>query len=204
MTTLRQIVVLVALITAASLCYAQRPKLSPDLESRDPEALVNVIVQYNQPPRQSHIDAVVRQGGRHLRTLNVVNGAVFSIAAKSLADLANDPDVKYISPDRTVNASSSQSTPASQLAPDYKLQAIGADIAQTNGYNGAGIGVAIIDSGISNRPDLRSNYGGFMNAAASTNTATTVVDSAWSTRRTSSMEARQTMIMVTERTSLES
>ena len=46
---------------------------------------------------------------------------------------------------------------AVNCTPDYKLQAVGANIAQLNGFNGAGIGVAIIDSGITNRPDLRSS-----------------------------------------------
>src|SRR5271170_7599111 len=101
----RKIVVLAAILTAATLCYGQHPKLSPDLEGRDPEARVDVIVQYKQPLRQSHIEAVLRRGGQHLRTLKVVNGAVYSIPRKALADLENDPDVKYISPDRTVKAS---------------------------------------------------------------------------------------------------
>jgi serine protease AprX len=166
----RQIVVILpCLVAAASLCHGQQRKLSRDLEGRDPEALVNVIVQYKNAPRQQDVDAVVHRGGRHLRMLNVVHGAVYSIAAKDLADLANDPAVKYISPDRAIAASSNSSNglPANQLQPDYKLQAIGADVAQLNGFNGAGIGVAIIDSGISNRPDLRQSNSGFTSAAAS-------------------------------------
>jgi serine protease AprX len=168
MTTRKHIVVLAVLLGAASLCHGQHPKLSPDLEGRDPEALVNVIIQYKTPPQQRHIDSVARRGGRHLRTLSVVNGAVYSIAAKELADLANDPDVKYISRDRAVNASSISSNGPNQLASDYKLQAVGANTAQVNGYNGAGIGVAIIDSGISNRPDLHGSTFGLTSAAMST------------------------------------
>src|SRR5580658_5270237 len=163
MMTKRKIAVLSALLGAASLCYGQHSKVSPDLESRDPEAPVNVIIQYKQTPRQSHIDAVVSKGGRHLRTLDVVHGAVFSVPAKALADLASDPDVKYISPDRAVRATSAYS----QLQSDYKLQAVGANVAQQNGYNGAGIGVAIIDSGISNRPDFHGVNSGY--SSASTN-----------------------------------
>jgi serine protease AprX len=154
---------LVALLGAASLCFGQHLKLSPDLERQDPEAQVNVIIQYKQTPQQRHVDAVLRKGGRHLGMLKVVKGAVYSVAAKNLAELANDPDVKYISPDRTVRATSSQS---SQLSPDYKLQAVGASTAQLNGYNGAGIGVAIIDSGITNKQDL---HGG---SSSSTSSAT--------------------------------
>src|SRR5271170_5798554 len=163
MMTKKQTVVLLAFLGAASLCYGQHSKLSPDLEGRDPEAPVNVIIQYKQTPQQSHIDAVVSKGGRHLRTLDVVHGAVFSVPAKALAGLASDPDVKYISPDRTVKATSA----SSQLPSDYKLQAVGAGVAQQNGYNGAGIGVAIIDSGISNRTDFHGGNSGYSSAASS-------------------------------------
>src|SRR6202522_4462349 len=166
MTTRKQIVFVAAVLAAASLCFGQRPKLSPDLTGRAPEALVNVIVQYAQPLQQRHIDAVLRKGGRHIQTLHVVNGAVYSVPAKSLADLANDPDVKYISPDRTVNAASIS---GSQLSPDYKLQAVGADIAQNNGYNGNGIGVAIIDSVITNKQDFHGSNSRMSSTAMSTN-----------------------------------
>lgn len=73
MKTERQAVVLAVILAAATRCYGRRPKLSLDLESRDPQALVNVIVQDHQMPQQRHIDAVLRIGGRHLRTLKVVN-----------------------------------------------------------------------------------------------------------------------------------
>jgi len=157
-------VILPALVGVASLCFGQSVKLAPDLAGRDPEALLNVIVQYKQQPQQRHIDAVLGRGGRYLRKLNVVKGAVYSIAAKELAGLANDPDVAYISPDRTVKA-------ASSLQSDYKLQAVGASNAQLNGYNGAGVGIAIIDSGITNRPDFHGGSAGFTSAAVSTSSA---------------------------------
>ena len=131
MTTSQKIVVLAALFGSASLGFGQQSKLAPDLDGRDPEASVNVIVQYKQLPQQRHIDAVLARGGRHLRTLNVVKGAVYSIPAKELADLAKDPDVAYVSPDRPVSAASNS---FGQLQPDYKLQAVGASIAQQNGY----------------------------------------------------------------------
>lgn len=163
MTTRQQIGILAALFGAASLCFGQHRKLSTDFEGRDPEAPVNVIIQYKHPPQQSHIQAVLSRGGRHVRTLGVVNGEVYSVAPKALADLANDPDVAYISPDRTVSGLSNQMSP---LTPDFKLQAVGADIAQMNGFNGAGIGVAVIDSGITNKPDLRGSGFGFMSTAS--------------------------------------
>src|SRR5581483_6552516 len=56
---------------------------------------------------------------------------------------ADDPDVAYVSPNRPVTAAS-----------DYAEATVGADVAQSYGWDGNGIGVAIIDSGISDHPDL--------------------------------------------------
>ncbi len=164
MTTRQKIGALAALFGTASLCFGQHRKLSTDFEGRDPETPVNVIIQYKHTPQQGHIDAVLRRGGRHLRTLGLLNGEVYSVAPKALADLANEPDVAYISPDRTVTGLSNQ---WSQLAPDFKLQAVRADMAQLNGFTGAGIGVAIIDSGITNKQDLHAGGFGFMSTASS-------------------------------------
>jgi serine protease AprX len=150
------------LAVAANLSYGQHiSKVSADLEGRDPEAAVKVIVQYKQTPQQRHFDEVASRGGRHLATIGVVNGAVYSIAAKALAELAKDPDVVFISPDRPVNATdvTSQVMSGSPTTMDYKLQAVNADLAQRAGWNGTGIGVAVIDSGITQKPDLYGSNG---------------------------------------------
>jgi serine protease AprX len=59
--------------------------------------------------------------------------------------LEEDSDVAYISPDRAVSGML-----------DLALPAIGADTAQAWGYDGTGIGVAVIDSGITVKNDLRT------------------------------------------------
>jgi hypothetical protein len=123
MKTKQNIVVLVAFLGIANLCCAQYAKLSPDFGARGPEEPVNVIVQYKNAPEQHHIDGVIRRGGRHLRTLGAVKGAVYSVAAKTLADLANDPDVKYVSPDRPVKASSiTWPNLSTTLTQDFKVR----------------------------------------------------------------------------------
>ena len=60
----------------------------------------------------------------------------------ALRALANDPEVAYISPDRSLKG-----------ANDYFQETVGADVAQSYGWDGTGIGVAVIDSGISDHPD---------------------------------------------------
>ena len=59
--------------------------------------------------------------------------------------LALDPAIAYISPDRAV---------AGTL--DLTTAAVNADMAYQAGYTGAGVGIAIVDSGIYAHPDLAS------------------------------------------------
>ena len=86
------------------------------------------------------------KGGKWKQDLALINAGLCSIAAKDLDALADDPDVDYITPDREVRGSL-----------DYAVPTVGADIASSYGWDGTGIGVAIIDSGIdsTNSPDIQ-------------------------------------------------
>ena len=81
-------------------------------------------------------------GGESKTELDLVKGTVCSMPAGRLAELADDPDVAYITPDRTVRGSL-----------DSAATAVGANIAWSYGYDGRGIGVAVIDSGFSTFTD---------------------------------------------------
>ena len=144
---------LVWFLAFAELAFAGSPKIAKDLDNIDPEALVNVIVQFKQVPTEAHHKKITDRGGQLKRELGLIKGSHYSVPASKLKDLADDPDVAYISPDRPVNAAG---TPTIF---DYKLQGVNADIAQTYGWNGNGIGVAVIDSGISDKPDLHGPSG---------------------------------------------
>jgi len=75
----------------------------------------------------------------------VVNGAVFTVPVSILPDLASDPDVAYIAPDRPLY-STNNGSPTAVL--DYHTDTVNAPVAWGQGLNGTGIGVAVIDSGI--------------------------------------------------------
>src|SRR5271165_6025439 len=151
---MRNRLLIASALLATGIAYGEHhPKLSPDLENNDPETRVSVIVQYKYAPQQRNIDAAVSKGGRHLGTLHVVNGAVYSVAAKALVDLANDPDVERINLDHPLAATQSitSATAASAAAintPDYGWMGVLGVTSPSarGGYDGTGIGVAIIDS----------------------------------------------------------
>ncbi len=153
--SLALLLVATVILTSASSVIGQQSranpphsrKISKDFEGRNAGETVDVIVQFNQPPTEKHHQKVKAKGGAWKENLNLVNGGVYSLPASALEDLASDPDVAYISPDR----------PVSQMN-DVSRPTIGADIARGLGWDGTGIGVAVIDSGVSLPPDLNNGH----------------------------------------------
>lgn len=125
-------------LAAVSLSAADHTKHSRDLENLNPDAAVDVIVQYTQAPTARHHMKVTARGGVFRANLGAVSGAVYRMPASQIETLASDPEVSYISPDRPVSALldlSAAATNAKQGRTTY-------------GVDGAGVGVAVIDSGI--------------------------------------------------------
>src|SRR6266568_2523949 len=146
---------LLALITllAAALSFADgnKHKLSTDLDALKGGhngATVDVIIQFNQTPTAAHHQKVQNKGGVLKTKLDFIKGAHYSVPVESLDALADDPDVAYISPDRRLSG-----------ALDQTAAAVNANVAWQSGWDGTGIGVAVIDSGINDHPDLYSTSG---------------------------------------------
>jgi subtilisin family serine protease len=137
--------ILLGLLTVAGL-EAQDRKLAPELAipNRTHERTVDVIVQYKAgafPGVHSRIDA---RGGKWKRHLDLIGGAVYSAPADMVDLIAADPDVVFVSPDRPVHATAFSGTA------DYGWMTA-LDLATNTAtlpWDGAGIGVAVIDSGI--------------------------------------------------------
>src|SRR5262249_14572889 len=105
---------------------------------------IQVIVQFRDKENDSRLQKMAKFGGVHLRRLDLVRGGVFTLPLSAVAALSNDSDIAYISPDRPVQGGSA----------DQFEVAVGATIAQSSGWDGSGVGVAVVDSGISDHPDL--------------------------------------------------
>ena len=94
---------LCTVILTASLAFAGSPKMSKDLEGKNAFDQVDVIVQFTQAPTARHHQKVLSRGGKINRELGLVKSGAYTMPTSALEDLANDPDVAYISPDRPVN-----------------------------------------------------------------------------------------------------
>src|SRR6266852_4610145 len=142
---------IILLAAGLSLADGNKPKLSKDLEALKGGhngATVDVIIQFNQTPTDAHHQKVQNKGGVLKTKLDVIKGAHYSVPVESLDALADDPDVTYISPDRRLSG-----------ALDQTAAAVNANVAWQAGWDGTGIGVAVIDSGITGHSDLYSTTG---------------------------------------------
>ena len=105
---------------------------------------VRVIVQYRQMPTSAHYATMKGRGGLLSAKLHMIKGAAFTIPVSALAALEADPEVASVTIDHPMN-----------VMDDLTNTATGVKNAWNSGFNGAGVGVAVIDSGINDsHPDL--------------------------------------------------
>jgi serine protease AprX len=143
-----------SLLLAVS-ALADSSKISSDLLPllSNPSSSVNVIVQYKTAPQQTCTSgelvggitcSVVNSVGLTVKTVfSLINAVSGTIQVGDLMALSNQTNVSYISLDRPVAA-----------LLDYSTGAVNAPVAWNSGLNGTGVGIAVIDSGISSHPDL--------------------------------------------------
>jgi len=139
----KQIAAIIAVAAVLCTLAPAGPSISPSrkisrhLKGIDPQSTVDVIVQYRVHPASEHFERIHRLGGIEKRTYGRIPQAALTIPASALESLASDADVKFISPDRKV-----------QSHLNYTAAAINANLVWQLGYDGKGIGVAVVDSGV--------------------------------------------------------
>ena len=152
--------ILVFLLNLSS-ASGQPEKIHGGLNHLGPGQDVDVIVRLRGAPMQADL-ARLAQHGQHKAYLSVINSSTMTVKSDQLAALADDPNVEFVAPDSALSATTFTG------GPDYGWMTA-LDIASTFGtlpYDGTGIGVAILDSG------LRAGQDGLQN---STGTASRVV-----------------------------
>jgi serine protease AprX len=129
-------------------------KFSADLHQRvDANGMVTVIVQHRQMPTSAHLRGLQGRGATIKSKFHTIRAVTMHVPTSMLAELAKDPNVTYITPDRT------QKMTANPVAEEFAT-AVEADVAASQyALDGTGVGVAVIDSGISAHPDLNDANG---------------------------------------------
>ena len=148
----------ILLLTGCGI-FLGRTKAFPDLQNVPANSTVRVIVQYANPLPNvpsvpglvtgtvsglvSPLATIINLGGVVSLASDVLNVVVCSLPASNLTALTQNSSVTYVSADRPL---------AARL--DYTAAAVNVSSAWKANWTGAGIGVAVIDSGVSQSVDL--------------------------------------------------
>jgi serine protease AprX len=134
----------IVILTMASLAFGQSSKISPDLQALGPNVNANVIVQYYNPPNSNDLKFAKSVGAANGKSLGLANSYRWTTSPAKVQQLiSQDTNIKYVSVDRPLKG-----------AMNFAVPAVNADVAHNLGYDGTGIGVAVIDSGVNPVFDL--------------------------------------------------
>lgn len=137
-----------AFLLASGTAFSDGKKLAKELQNgqEGKTGKVDVIIQFCSQPTDSFHSKVSASGGKLKHKFDFIKSAHYSVPAAALGDLSNDPNICYISSDRSVGKSL-----------DHVDMVTNADIGWGYGWKGTGIGVAVIDSGVDQVPDLNTS-----------------------------------------------
>lgn len=137
-------------LTGSLLCQT---KVAPEIQSVADSSLIDVVVRFNKTPDDGVLAQVSKKTGLPKKVFPKTKAVLVNVVGRTARELASEADVEYVSTDRELR---------SYL--DYSATATNAAMAWSYGYSGAGVGVAIIDSGIDrDAADLLPRIGGLTN-----------------------------------------
>src|SRR5579864_1960539 len=138
---------LVALAMTLSMPGFAGHKLAPDI-AVDGREKVDVIIQFQTAPTHEQLEKIAAKGEvKHV--FGRIRAVHASLPLREIQKLEADPSVVYISPDRKVTLQGWGWGPLDMVA-----STVNATTAWRSGLDGTGVGVAIIDSGITQKDDL--------------------------------------------------
>ena len=141
-----------ALALALSVPTAFAGGISPrvqDKVDKNPNEMIEVIITYSSNPNAPDKQSVNDNGGTIRRSFKTINGHAVTVPAQAISGLANNPKVAGITLDDPISLAAT--APAESLP-----TGVGFSFPEllTIPYNGAGVGVVVIDSGARNHADL--------------------------------------------------
>jgi serine protease AprX len=132
------------LLPLVSGLAAQSNKLSRELRNTPAGSTMDVLVQFTNAADASRLNSVIAKGGKLKKQFKENKTALYNLPAAAIQALANNSHIQYVTPDRPVRG-----------AMEFANPATGATIARQYGYQGDGVGVAVIDSGVYSHNDFK-------------------------------------------------
>src|SRR5579871_5519604 len=128
-------------------------KISADLVNTA-TSLVGVIIQYKAAPSTVELLQITGLSTTTPVSLNSINAVSATVSVSVLQVITSDSNVKYVTLDRPLHGRAVSSIARSA---EYTVEPINAPAVWSQGYFGTGVGVAVIDSGVTPVPDLNKN-----------------------------------------------
>src|SRR6266853_3516757 len=97
--TMRNLIRALVLLSAPLLTFGGS-KIAPDLPQSDPNATVDVIVQYKTAPSTDELKQLGPYG-QIKKIYSVINGVNIALTVKAIQQITADPNVLYVTPNRT-------------------------------------------------------------------------------------------------------
>ncbi len=129
--------------------------LGPATAAAAPPEMVNVLIGFDRQPGPNEEGIVRGAGGNIKYTYHLVPAIAASVPQTAIEALTRNPRVTRLEADIQVYAVDAE------LDNTWGVKRIGAGTVHDGGNRGAGVKIAIIDSGVNyNHPDLNANYAG--------------------------------------------
>ena len=115
----------------------------------------DVIVGFHQSDVTAKEKLIHDNGGKLKKDFHLINAVSASVPEANIEKMKKDPKIKYIVNDSIFTAA------FDEYSSSWGLQYIGSESVHNQGINGAGVNIAVLDTGIDyNHPDLINNYKG--------------------------------------------
>jgi subtilisin len=114
----------------------------------------DVIIGFHKDVGQTEKDMVKSHGGAEKKSFHLIPAISARLPEAEIEKMKKDPKIAYIEDDKIFEA-------ADEYSSSWGVQHIGSQIVHAQGFDGTGVRIAILDTGIDyDHPDLDGNYKG--------------------------------------------